>query len=150
MKVDTSNTDPAYWERVLAGRKSTTNDRDFEDLRKQLDGDDAFMRGHQIVKVRVHERETPEWTSSIKTVRELVQRSFPKMATSESQRKFAKRWLKVIQLFYRMGLSQTYVAHEMRLPIDVVKDTLRSIQRASRGIRADNKPRALPPSGQPT
>jgi hypothetical protein len=173
MKINRNNTDPAYWEKVLAahrlkpheaeaseshetisssGRRSTMNDRDYEDLRKFIDGDDTFMRGHQVVKVRTHDRETPSWAASNKAIRELVERSFPKMSTSKTQKTYAVRWLRIIQLFYRMGLSQSYIALEMNISRDVVKDTLRSIQRASRGVRANNTSArtTVPPSGQPT
>jgi hypothetical protein len=82
MKIDRKNTDPKYWEKVLAahklkpteeeeseleadplvttGRKVTNNNTDFEDLRQHFDSAEQFMtHGHQILKIRTHDHEVP-------------------------------------------------------------------------------------------
>jgi len=122
------------------GRRSSGLNKDFEQLRTKFDSKDGFVSsGHQIKKIRAHSRVVPDWTADDQAVQKLLLRSFPNLKTSPYQRKFAGRWVRVIHLFYRMGLSRTEIAKEMRVRDRVIKDALRSIKRASRGLRADGR-----------
>jgi hypothetical protein len=175
-RVDRTNTDPKYWEDLLEkaglgnhrietqdddfetsveaevtqGRKVVQGNKDLAQLRTKLDGNDAFLSGgHQIKKIRAHKRRVPSWTANDAAVQKLLLRSFPKLQTSAKQRKYAGRWARIIHLFYRIGMSRTQVAKEMRLDATVIKDALRSIKRASRGIRANNSKARVHPTVLP-
>jgi hypothetical protein len=169
MRINRNSTDPAYWEKVLAahklkpieeeqyefepttlittGRKVTNNNTDFEDLRRSFDSDDQFMRqGHQILKIRTHEHDIPEWTMSDSSVQELIERAFPKWRTAPRQRAAAGRWVRVVMLFYRVGLPISMVADEMKSDSEAVKQILKRIRRVKQGRRADNKGPRMTPS----
>lgn len=154
---DTSNVSPEYWEKVLTSHGlgidqpltdnsegptgeplDTIKDR-FEYLRKRFDGDDRFMKAHEIKKARgLYSRRTaPDWTASDKSIQEVLLRAFPKLSTSEAQRKKAGRWLRAIYLFYRMRLPRKTAMKELGMNTDTWKALIRSIRRAAKGLRAD-------------
>lgn len=90
--------------------------KDFAQLRKRLDGSDTFMnRGHQIKKVRGREKEIPAWALSDEETRKIMLKAFPKLLTDPKQRKSAARWAAVVHLFYRMNMSKSGVAHELKI-----------------------------------
>jgi transposase-like protein len=113
-------------------------------LRKKLDSNDGFMGGHQITKFRSMEREIPDWVFSNKEVQRVVLTSFPKLATRPRQRAKAAQWVRLIYLYYRMGLPMQVVARELNVDKSLVKRWLLSINRAEKGLtNADGKPRRV-------
>ena len=98
---------------------------DFTKLRTRVDGGDSFMTGHQIMKARQPEKEIPEWAMSDIEVRRILLTAFPKSEDAwSSQRKNAGIWMRIIQLYYRMGLPSQQVAKEMKISQVLVKRTL--------------------------
>jgi len=115
----------------------------FGELRQYFDGDGGFMTGHQIVRERRIRRRIPLWAKNDKKVQELLLRSFPRLGTNSKQRNQARRWVRTIHLYFRMGLSNGAVAEDMNLTPKQVSDILLRIQRASRGESTDGTGRKL-------
>lgn len=119
-------------------------------LRQKLDGEDSFMGGHQITKVRgMYEREVPAWTLSNNEVQTVLLRAFPKLLTSPKHKKSAGRWARVIYLYYRMKLPEQVVAREIKLSVKSFKSLLRNINRIARGLTSQGLPRRRHPSNTP-
>jgi hypothetical protein len=211
-RIDTSNTDPAYWETILKnhdlsverveaqevlevspaehseldsndlgdpddfcgdGRDSEhipsesdlptdpdgTESDEFEQLRQVVDGEDQFMSGYQIVKVRkIEHRVEEEWFNEWKNVAALILWKYPlvnsvlRMARCtcapsrakrrprclyckyKKDRKAAGRMAQVINLYFRSGLSNTRVAQELsqsgeRITVEAVDQTVFRIRK---------------------
>jgi hypothetical protein len=115
----------------------------FIELRRHLDGNEPYMNGHQILKERRIARKAPLWTKNDKRVQAILLRSFPKMETNQKQRDAAGKWVRVLHLYYRMGLTFGQVAAEMGITRDTVSDIVQCLTRASKGLRADGSKRKL-------
>ena len=131
------------------------NRKEFESdnrrLRKQFGGDDSFMTGHQIKKIRTRAREIPTWTNNNAAVQKVLLRAFPKCRTHRRQRCRAARWSLIIHLFFRMQLTTGHIARDLQIKPKTVENTIASIRRVARGYRADNKgPRGLRSPGRPS
>jgi hypothetical protein len=105
-------------------------------------GSDQFMQGgHQIINSNRArsgpKRKNSDWARSDKKVRELLLRAFPKLADNDLQRSRAARWARVINLYFRSGMSFGDTAAEMGLPKRQIEGVIRSIHRALVGKRAN-------------
>lgn len=105
---------------------------------------DHFIKGHQIINSDHAnrgglKRKNSEWAKSDEKVRKMLTHSFPHLSTNFKQRHRAGIWLRVIHLYFRMGLSYSTVAKEMRLRKKKVRDLLQSIHRAAEGRPASGK-----------
>lgn len=114
---------------------------DLQQLRKRLDSNDPFMtRGHGIRKPRSDDKKSvPDWALSDKEVQRVVLTSFPKYATNGRQRKSAARWIRVIHLFFRMGMTRGQVVEEMKVSYFTVDSTIRAVRRVAQGLRANGE-----------
>lgn len=120
-------------------RKKSNNNKDFEQLRMKMDKGDSFLAGgHQIKKIRVHGRKTPDWALRNTGVRAVIETAFPKWRVNVTQRQRAARWAQVIYLFYRVGMSRPQTAREMKVKSEMVKNILNRMRRVARGIQASN------------
>lgn len=110
-----------------------------------------MTHGHQIIKPRSDDKKSvPEWASDDKKVREIVLRSFPKFGTDTRQRKGAARWIRVIHLYFRMGMTRGQVAEEMGLKPIIIKGIIEGIRRVAQGKRYDGRGRlGVHPRGRP-
>ncbi len=168
-----NNTDPKYWEKQLRryglgiyqpmtdnsegemaesdkGIRAITNrghERDFGYLRSKLDGNDGFMDGHQIQKVRQMEREVPEWAMSNEKVQRILLTAFPKMLVNKRQEKRASKWSAVIYLYYRMKLPKQVVARELGIDQVLLTRWIQKITFTSQGRNVNGKPRRHPSNG---
>lgn len=145
----------------MASDPKLTRKKDMARLRHKMDGDDGFMRAHQIKKIRTREREVPAWTLNDAEVRKVILRAFPTTRSSRAafQRsrqplrsiaQAAGRWMRIIHLYYRMQMSNSQVAKEMGESLNTVKMTLKSIRRVARGQNAKNTaPLGVRPVGRP-
>jgi transposase-like protein len=129
------------------------NARDtFGELRGTFDSSDPFMTGgHQIIKTREGKRKIPLWVKDQKFIQNLLLRSFPKLATSPTQRSRAARWARVIYLYYRANMTASQVASEMKIDIKTVYNTLGRAKTAAKGNRT-SKPKiklGIRPRGRP-
>lgn len=117
------------------------NTRDtFQELRGSFDGQDPFMtQGHQIIKMRRSDRATPEWAKSNKRIQEILLRSFPKLRTDPVQRGRAARWALVIQLYYRVHMTRSEVAAQMKSRQKVVNRLIENINLAAKGLKTNGK-----------
>jgi hypothetical protein len=113
----------------------------YKELRTHLDGSDPFMTGgHQVLKPRSNDKKrVPEWALDDKEVQRIVLRSFPKYATDRRQRQRAARWIRIIHLYFRMGMTRGQVADEIGVKPKIVRDLLLRICRVAVGKRADNR-----------
>ena len=112
----------------------------FEELRGKFDGSESFMnRGHQIIKMRRSDRQIPEWSKDNKKVQAILVRSFPGLRTNPRQRARAARWAVAIQLYYRVRMTKSHVAQQMKLDVDTVRTLLRNINRAANGKKTNGK-----------
>jgi hypothetical protein len=111
----------------------------FAELRGKIDGNDQFMRGHQIIKIRHISRDIPEWTKTDEGIQQVILRSFPKMNSDSRQRNRAGRWALIIHLYFRMQESRTFIAEEMGLKPNTVNTLINNIKRAGAGRRADGR-----------
>lgn len=124
----------------------------FSELRREFDGSDPFMTGgHQIIKERKGSKWFPAlWTKDDEKVQALLIRVFPNMKTNSLERQRAGRWVRVIHLFFRLGLSYGQVSDEMGIGVRCVEDTVRSIHRAAAGRQTNNRgPLGQRPEGRP-
>lgn len=122
------------------------NQRDtFLELRGKFDGQDPFMTGgHQIIKLRTGDRVIPEWTKSDKKIQAILLRSFPKLRTDPKQRVSAARWATIIQLYYRMQMTQGQVAAQMKLRPKVVGRLIENITfTVKHGSRSRGRPKKI-------
>lgn len=143
-KIDESNTDPAYWDKVLRdaqgppsvdedamdnatfgyeepedhGRKvEPVKSSDHQKLRGEIDGDDPFMDRPSIVSPANKDasKKIPDWVFSDELTRKVILQAFPKMADNPIQRKKAARWAAIISLYYRNGWSIPYVCDALHI-----------------------------------
>jgi hypothetical protein len=109
------------------------------ELRGKFDGQDPFMTGgHQIIQPRGGNRVIPEWAKSDVKIQKILLRSFPELKTNPAVRVRAARWMVIIQLYYRMQMTNTAVAAQAKLPIKVTNRLIEYIAKAAKGRRADN------------
>jgi len=122
----------------------------FIELREKIGSSDPFMTGgHQIKKIREGAHDIPEWTKSDAEIRRLLLRSFPALETNDLQRRRAARWARVIHLYFRLNTPHGQIAQELRLSLNKVKMTIRSIKWAAAGKRADGTGFIGKPKGRP-
>lgn len=164
--IDRANASPKYWEKVLqnemlgekqlglkdsdivedrtlleakptmARRKSDDRNKDLAQLRHVVDKNDQFFEGHQINKTRTREKGIPSWATDNKETQALLLRAFPKLKTNAAQRKRAARWATVITLFYRMNLSNSQVAAELRTTVSVIDCLLQRMRHVAKGLQS--------------
>lgn len=101
-------------------------------------GSDLFMRnGHQIINSNRAfagpRRKKAKWAYNDEAVQKLLLRVFPKLSMNRLQRERAGRWVRVIQLFYRSGMTRGAIAEEMKLGLNTVHQLLNHIRRAAAG-----------------
>lgn len=111
--------------------------RTTEGLRTILDADDAFLSGHQIMKLRRQKRPAPEWARHSRQVRGILLRSFPRLDSDPRQRVRAGRWARIIHLYFVLGHTYSEVAEELREGVQSVRSSIQHISNASRGRRAN-------------
>jgi hypothetical protein len=112
---------------------------DLKQLRRKMDSNDPFMSGgHQIVKIRTREKVIPPWATDNREMQKLLLLAFPKLNSNMKQRKAAARWGRVIHLFYRMNLTKTDVAIELRIKRSIVKLIIQRAKRLAAGRRSNN------------
>jgi hypothetical protein len=116
----------------------TSRSRDMAKLRKRMDGDDGFMSGHQIKKIRTREREIPAWTLNDEEVRKVLLRAFPKLHTQYRDGKLAARWARIIHLYFRMQMSNSQAAKDMEMTTNAFKKAIQHIRRVARGRSSNN------------
>ena len=109
------------------------------ELRLYLDSKDPFMTaGHQIMKTRSHEREAPAWAIDDQKIQAILLRSFPNLKTPESKdAERAGRWMRVIHLYFRMGMTRGQVAEELGLPYRRIESLVMAVKRAAAGKSAN-------------
>lgn len=121
-------------------RKKSTNNPDFEKLRTILDTNDSFVAGgHEIKKIRTRKKDVPAWALNNKKVQELLLRVFPKLRTDPKQRRRAARWAAAIHLFYRVGMTHSQIAAELKTKSVRIKLVLQHIRWSVRGFTANHR-----------
>jgi len=101
-------------------------------------GSDHFMAaGHQIINSnRAYagpKRREDKWAYDDEAVRIVLYQAFPKLLTDKKQRERAGRWARIIQLYFRSGMSGGSVAHEMKINLERVRRFLKSMRHVAAG-----------------
>lgn len=118
------------------------NNRDtFSELRQKIDGSDPFMTGgHQIMKTRTEmDREVPAWAKNDAEVQKVLLRSFPKLGANPKQRARAARWARVIHMYFRVQMTHSEIAAELKVPRKTINYLVLRITRAARGESTDGR-----------
>jgi hypothetical protein len=126
--------------------------RDFQQLRKILDGNDGFMTGSRIGNLR-HQRKRPipDWTRDNRKIKAILLDLFPKLQTDVKQRARAAKWARVIHLYFRLGYTYRQVAEELEITLSASRGLIWSINLVSRGRQANGrKQRGLRRRGRPS
>jgi hypothetical protein len=134
---------------------------DFATLRRYMDGDDGFMRGHQILKERRLQRnydeEMVECFANDSFLNDFLTKRFPRLNTCPQQRRLAGRWVVVIRQYILKGESSPAVAEILswrKAPSECISEayvrrTAQMICKAFRGERLDGKERSFGKAGRP-
>ena len=116
----------------------------FSELRTKLDSNDSFVAGgHRIMKTAgatrhaARMKRVPVWALNDERIKELIKRCFP----SSNQKKRAGRLVRIIYLYYRVGLTAGTVAEELKMSVRAVEESLRRINKT---IARPAKPRGRP------
>jgi hypothetical protein len=114
--------------------------KDFQQLRKVLEGSDSFIAGgHRIVKMRQRRRIIPEWTRSDEKIRAILRRSFPLLETDPKQRAQAARWASIIHFFFRLQYTYRQVAAELQMTFYAVRQATIYIRRVAAGTWSNGR-----------
>lgn len=125
---------------------------DYEQLRQHLDSNDPFMsRGHSIIKIRKgwRKKQVPEWATNDRSIQALVLRSFPKLKSDNEQRRRAGRWVRVINLYFRMGWTRGQIADELETTPTIIRSIVQAIRRVAAGRKANGTGYLGAPKGRP-
>jgi DNA-binding NarL/FixJ family response regulator len=108
---------------------------DLKQIRKVVDSNEIFAVSHgEEAPRRAHGlRKIPVWTKSDTEIRKILCRVFPKLAHNARQRKSAAHWLRIIYLYFRIGMTRGQVADELHISNSAVRTTLKRIRFASAG-----------------
>jgi hypothetical protein len=118
-----------------AFNSDSTKKRGYEELRRLVGGE--LIGGFQIKNIRRQEREVPPWASTNEGIRKVLLTAFPKLHFDKNHRKRAGRWAQVIQMHFLIGWTYTEVAAELNITLETIKSLIRSVNRASKGLRAN-------------
>jgi hypothetical protein len=108
-------------------------------LRKVMDGDDNFVKGHQIVKIKRYRKKIPDVLKTDIEIQKLILRSFPLLKTNSLQRWRAGRWARVIHLYFVSGYNYKETADAMNEDYRTVEMLIRAIRRASEDKPCDGR-----------
>lgn len=122
----------------------------FEELRGILDSSDPFMTsGHRILKIKRPKKKSPPWVRNNESIKKFLIRVFPHMQEF-SQRVRAGKWIRVMYLYYNQNWSRGQIAAELHMTYTAVDSLIRSLKRASKGLRTDTgRPAGKPRTGRP-
>lgn len=110
---------------------------DLKQLRQRLDGDEGFMSGHQIKKIRTRTKKIPTWATNNRETKQLLLRAFPGLRARRS----AARWGAVIHYFYRMNMTYSQIAEELDTTSKAIERILWRIRRHATGKVSNPKGR---------
>ena len=120
-------------------------------LRASIDSNDGFIGGHQIIctagATRNAERmeNVPSWALNDSKIAEYVKLRYPKAQTDPGQRKQAARAVRLIHLYYRLGLSRDAVAEQLQTSPNAVKMMLQRLgKQMSAPLKRPGRPRKNP------
>lgn len=110
----------------------------YNELKGSFSGDQNFMTGHQIMKVRSPNRKVPKWVFDDAKIKIVLLKAFPKLASDPTQRRRAGRWAQVIQIYFRAKKSYRETAEEIGETSGSVHNIINRIRRVSIGKPANN------------
>lgn len=108
---------------------------DLKKIRKVVDSNEIFAVSHgEEAPRREHGlKKIPAWTKSDAEIRKLLCRAFPNLAHNASQRKAAARWLRIIYLYFRIGMTRGQIVDEVHISDEALRTVLKRIRFASIG-----------------
>lgn len=123
-------------------------DAGYSSLRTKLDGQDGFATGHQVIKTAgatrhaARMRRVPVWALDDIKIKELIQKRFPLAGEDLEQRKLASRMIRVIHLYYRVGLTTEAVSGELGISVKAVEMILYRLKKQmSRELKPSHRPK---------
>jgi hypothetical protein len=127
---------------------SNESKRAYGYLDRLFERDESFMTAHQPMKDRgaagAIKRHVPPWAKDDAFVRGLLLRTFPNWQSDPKQRDRMGTWYRTIYLYYRRQVSAGRVAKTMGdVPLDTIRNRLRSIRSAAKGLNTAGKPRRV-------
>jgi hypothetical protein len=129
----------------------------FSELRSKLDGNDNFVTGgHRVMKTAGATRHAarmkmvPVWALDDEKIKQFIFYRFPKAKIDPEQRRLAARTIRIIHLYYRVGLTESAVAGELKMTQTMVHRRLHLIRRAmSRPLKPSHRPKKVVPIDAP-
>lgn len=108
---------------------------DLKKIRKVVDSNEIFATSHgEEAPRREHGlKKIPAWTKSDAEIRKLLCRVFPKLAHHSRQRKAAALWLRIIYLYFRIGMTRGQIVDEIHMSNEAVRTILKRIRFAAAG-----------------
>jgi hypothetical protein len=117
--------------------QTRTSGRAKDQLRQHVDGNDNFMRGFQIGKLKSYKKKIPRWVNNNEEIRKILLSAFPKLATDPRQRVGAARWNNVIHYYFRLRYTYVQTAEELSLKPRTVNDIVCRMNRVAAGRPAN-------------
>lgn len=125
------------------------SDNAFSELRGKLDGNDGFVSGgHRIMKTAgatrhaARMKRVPVWALDDYKIKQYIMTHFPKMGTDPEHRRLAGRVVRLIHLYYRVGVTTSSVAEELKVPITTVEKLIRKINKGMNNpLKGPGRPR---------
>lgn len=118
-------------------------------LRASLDSNDVFVSGgHGVISTAGATRHAdrmktvPVWALDDLKIKQFIDTRFPKTKTNPEQRRLARRMVLLIHLYYRVGLTMSAVAEELRMTPNAVKCVLSRISyQMTRSLKPSHRPK---------
>ncbi|VVB52924.1 Uncharacterised protein [uncultured archaeon] len=107
----------------------------FSTLRTKVDGSDNFVIGSRVMKTAgatrhaERMRTVPVWALDDEKIKAYVQHRFPNMSSDKDQQQLAARTVRAIYLYYRSGLTEGQVAHELGTSVSAARQLLYRIRK---------------------
>jgi hypothetical protein len=103
-------------------------------LRGSLDINDSFARGgHGVISAAGGNTHTkrmknvPAWALDDNKIKELVLRSYPGL----KQRKQAAKRVRILYLYYRVGCTAAFIAHELKMTDNAVEMVIKRVKKVA-------------------
>jgi len=129
------------------------NNPQLEDLSwlrsKYLDGNDRFMKGCRVARLRVAKRKFPELFLKDAATAAFLRMRFPLMNLPGRDKDQALRWLVVIHRHWRGSEAAQTIEEEKGWKPGTVASLAQQIRWAADGLRLDGRPRTGNRRGRP-
>lgn len=109
-------------------------------IRQSVDSDELLVTSHgDAISTSRHrsfgrdQKIIPTWAKSDAEIRKILCQVFPRLAHDARQRKAAARWLRVIYLYFRIGMTRGQIVDELHTSNEAIRTILKRIRFAAAG-----------------